>query len=100
MNAKFTRTIEDFTCEHCGAGAKGNGYTNHCPRCLWSKHVDNNPGDRENMCHGLMKPVGVEIKNGESVITHECQKCGAKKRNKSSINDDFDDILKLTPTLL
>ena len=42
----FTRKVEDFTCEHCGREVHGNGYTNHCPHCLHSKHVDVNPGDR------------------------------------------------------
>jgi len=92
----FTRTIEDFTCGHCGAQVSGNGYTNHCPRCLWSKHVDNNPGDRENPCSGLMKPVGVEPDGKEYIIIHQCETCGIKKRNKSSVNDDFDDIIKLS----
>lgn len=43
----FTKTVEDFICAHCGTHVRGNGYTNHCPECLWSKHVDNNPGDRD-----------------------------------------------------
>ena len=97
---KFTRTKEDFTCEHCGAQVKGDGYTNHCPRCLWSKHVDVNPGDRLNPCGGLMKPIAVEIERGQYIIVHQCQTCGAKKRNKASPHDDFEDILKLTPTAL
>ena len=33
----FTKKIEDFTCDHCGYNVKGKGYTNHCPKCLWSK---------------------------------------------------------------
>jgi hypothetical protein len=97
---KFTRTIEDFTCENCWTKVKGSGYTNHCPRCLWSTHVDINPGDRKNECLGMMKPVGVEIERGEYILIHECQKCGAKKRNKASAHDDFEDILKLTPAAL
>jgi hypothetical protein len=91
----FTRTIEDFTCEHCGAQVKGNGYTNHCPRCLWSKHVDVNPGDRLNNCTGMMKPTAVDIEQGEHVLVFKCEKCGAQKRNKASEHDDFDDILKI-----
>ena len=59
---KFQKHTEDFTCEHCGAFLQGNGYTNHCSRCLWSKHVDNSPGDRANSCRGLMKPIAVEPK--------------------------------------
>ena len=73
---KFQRTIEDFTCENCGFVNKGTGYTNHCPRCLWSKHVDINPGDRQSVCQGLMKPVQVEIKGQEYIIVHRCTKCG------------------------
>ncbi|MFN2146641.1 MAG: RNHCP domain-containing protein, partial [Anaerolineales bacterium] len=36
---KFQRRIEYFICEHCGAEVSGVGFTNHCPVCLWSKHV-------------------------------------------------------------
>ncbi|HYC79501.1 MAG TPA: RNHCP domain-containing protein, partial [Candidatus Binatia bacterium] len=54
----FQRTPENFVCENCGTKVSGNGYTNHCPNCLYSKHVDNNPGDRLNKCHGLMEPIG------------------------------------------
>ena len=60
---RFNRRIEDFTCEHCGTEVHGNGYTNHCPNCLWSKHVDINPGDRAADCGGLMEPIAVEIQN-------------------------------------
>ena len=58
---KFIKNIEDFTCEHCGAPVKGTGYTNHCPKCLWSKHEDVNPGDRASDCHGLMKPIDIGV---------------------------------------
>jgi hypothetical protein len=90
---KFTRTIEDFTCQHCGAKVLGNGYTNHCPLCLWSKHVDVNPGDRANECGGMMKPMGVEMEQGEFVILHKCEKCGSTKRNKTDKIDDLNKIL-------
>jgi rubrerythrin len=93
---KFTRTIENFTCEHCGAKVKGNGYTNHCPVCLYSKHVDINPGDRLNSCNGLMKPISVEIKSGEYILTQKCEKCGFEKKNKTVPEDNFEVILGLT----
>ena len=51
---KFIKVKEDFVCEHCGAEVKGDGYTNHCPKCLWSKHVDVHPGDRAAECGGMM----------------------------------------------
>lgn len=52
------------------------GYScrNHCPHCLYSKHVDINPGDREESCHGLLEPVGVEIDNKKGyVIIFKCK---------------------------
>jgi rubrerythrin len=97
---KFTRTKEDFACGHCGKLIKGNGYTNHCPHCLWSKHVDINPGDRQHICNGLMKPVEMDIEQGKYIIVHKCQNCGTVKRNKASPEDDFENILKLTPKAL
>ncbi len=96
---QFTRTIEDFVCEHCGFQVKGNGYTNHCPNCLWSKHVDINPGDRQAICGGLMEPVGVEIRSGEYILTHQCQKCGIKKKNKTVESDNFEALIKLSKAL-
>lgn len=95
MSSKFQRKIENFTCEHCGTVTIGNGYTNHCPHCLHSKHVDINPGDRACKCHGLMIPTSVETKKGGYVINFECQKCGSKKRNKSAANDNFEAILEI-----
>ncbi len=91
-NMSFTRTIENFTCEHCGAAVTGNGYTNHCPKCLWSKHVDVEPGDRAATCGGMMKPVQVSFIGGEYVITSVCEKCGHQKNNKAAPGDSTDTI--------
>ena len=96
---KFQRRKEDFVCEHCGATVEGSGYTNHCPVCLWSKHVDIHPGDRAATCGGMMWPTGIEVDKGEYIILHRCEKCGHKKRNKSSKNDDFNAILRLSTTV-
>lgn len=95
MIKRFQRKIEDFACENCREEVKGDGYTNHCPHCLWSKHVDINPGDRASLCGGLMEPVSKEIEKDEYVITHRCEKCGHEKRNKSAQEDDFDKILNI-----
>ena len=91
----FQRKIEDFTCEHCGVEVVGNGYTNHCPKCLWCKHVDVNPGDRASHCNGLMKPVGVEEQAGGYKIVHRCVTCGFERKNKMAENDAFDVALTL-----
>jgi len=91
----FKRVEEDFTCEHCSAHVTGTGYTNHCPRCLWSKHVDVTPGDRANECAGLMEPHSVEGTTDSYVITHRCTRCGALKRNKVMREDDLAAVVAL-----
>ena len=96
---QFQRNIEDFTCEHCGVEVKGNGYTNHCPKCLWSKHVDINPGDREAICKGLMEPVAVERSGDGYILTHKCVLCGYQKRNKTSGDDSSDALVTLAKSL-
>ena len=92
---RFQRTIEDFTCAHCSEPIIGDGYTNHCPKCLWSKHVDIHPGDRACKCDGLMKPIGVEIVRGEHDIVHKCVTCEVVRRNQAHPNDDFSILLKI-----
>ncbi len=91
------RTIEDFICEKCGTSVKGNGYTNHCPVCLWSKHVDKTPGDRAEECNGLMKPVGVEVNRGEiDRVIHRCQKCGFTRPAPVLPSDDREELIKIS----
>ncbi|NLF24658.1 MAG: RNHCP domain-containing protein [Deltaproteobacteria bacterium] len=92
---KFQRRVESFTCEHCGKHVQGNGYTNHCPACLWSKHVDINPGDRLEPCRGLLEPISAYIKAGEVIILHRCLVCKAERRNKSASGDNDEVIFNL-----
>lgn len=94
--ALFQRQTEDFDCDNCGFHVVGNGYTNHCPRCLCSKHVDVHPGDRASECHGLMYPVAYEHQNGSEYIVHECVKCHHVRRNKVSVNDSRDAVIALS----
>ena len=77
------------------------GYRNHCPTCLYSKHVDIIPGDRANPCQGLMQPIAVEYLPQKGwMIVHECERCGYIGRNKASLNeiqaDSFDLIIELS----
>lgn len=92
----FQRRKENFICGHCGFAVLGSGYTNHCPKCLYSKHVDIHPGDRAELCQGLMKPIAAEMDHGEYIITHRCESCRAVRKNKSVPEDDFEQIIKLT----
>lgn len=93
---KFIRKVENFICENCGKNIIGNGYTNHCPFCLYSKHVDINPGDRSCNCGGIMKPIEILQKNGEFVILHKCQKCGFERKNKIQEDDNIERIIEIS----
>ncbi len=92
---RFQRRDEDFTCAHCGASVKGSGYTNHCPKCLWSRHVDVNPGDRREPCNGMMEPFGVDTRGGTSLY-HRCQECGVVRKNRIAPDDSMELVAKLS----
>ncbi len=96
MSRRFERRRENFVCQHCGAYVEGNGYTDHCPHCLYSKHVDIHPGDRQADCGGLMEPVGLEIKGGEYRIKYRCQKCGYTHWVKADPKDDREVLISLS----
>lgn len=91
----FTRRREDFTCRRCGTAVRGTGYTNHCPRCLWSRHVDIHPGDRAAACGGAMEPAGALSEGGQLVLVHRCVACGHLRRNRCAADDDRDAVLGL-----
>ncbi len=91
----FQRRKESFRCEHCGAWVEGDGYTNHCPHCLWSKHVDVAPGDRAATCRGLMEPIAAVMEGDTYVIYHRCTRCGIMRRNRAAANDNFEVLVQL-----
>ena len=92
----FKKTLEDFVCEHCGAIVHGNGYTNHCPKCLWSKHVDLSPGDRAAVCGGMMEPILLEGTTDHYRIVHKCTVCGEQRSIKTAQNDDPAALIELS----
>ncbi len=98
VSRRFTRVLEDFTCEHCGQSVTGSGFTNHCPQCLFSKHVDVNPGDRAAGCGGLMRPVSVRYQKDAYQILHECERCGLRHPNKAAPRDNRDVLIALMAT--
>lgn len=89
---------EKFICENCENEVEKLGYSarDHCPYCLYSKHVDINPGDRANPCKGLLKPVGIEKFKDTYKIIYECTKCHETHKNVMAIDDDFDIIIELS----
>ncbi len=82
-------------CEHCGRHVKGDGYTNHCPQCLWSKHVDVNPGDRVAQCEGMMRPVALEGASPHYQIIHRCERCGITRPNVADESDSKEALLAI-----
>lgn len=93
----------NFKCLQCGAFVSadreqsGVNNRNHCPNCLWSRHVDlSKPGDRKCECKSRMEPVGLSIKQsikkygnekqGELMLIHRC--CGCEKFSINRIAAD------------
>lgn len=95
MSRRFQRRVEDFACANCGRKVAGDGYTNHCPHCLWSAHVDVHPGDRAETCGGLMRPLRVETQGGAWTLVHECTACRIVRRCKTATGDDREALLEL-----
>jgi hypothetical protein len=104
----------DLRCVHCGnfvsaevllAGVKNR---NHCPYCLWSRHVDLfEAGDRLSACKSPMRPVGLTFKirhkkyasvpngtvaNGELMLIHQCVTCESLSINRVAA-DDFPEVI-------
>jgi DNA-directed RNA polymerase subunit RPC12/RpoP len=101
FTAQGTNTA--FTCVHCASEVPplDNGsYRNHCPYCLYSLHVDINPGDRASECGGLLEPVGVDYNSKKGwVILHQCHRCGEVRRNKAALDDSVSDDFELIVSL-
>ena len=97
MEKRFKMIDEPFKCMVCGFDVKPLGYTarDHCPNCLSSRHVDNNPGDRLAGCEGVLKPIGIEKFKDTFKIIYRCEKCGKIKKNIMAKDDNFDLILKI-----
>jgi len=95
---RFTELDEAFTCENCHKEVKPLIYSSrdHCPYCLYSKHVDINPGDRNNPCKGLLKPIEIEKFKDTYKIVYKCQKCHKTHRNIMAKDDDMNQIILLS----
>ncbi len=84
---------DSFTCRVCGRlvtpNNAGSEHRNHCPNCLSSVHLDNEPGDRAADCGGVMESVGVWVrKSGEWAIIHRCKICGVFSSNRIAADDN------------
>lgn len=101
-----------FRCLHCGLDITCNPIIsgvqnrNHCPCCLWSRHLDFRvPGDRLSPCRAAMQPVGLTTKqspnkyardrDGEIMIIHQCIRCEKLVINRIAADDSPNDLLAL-----
>ncbi len=95
----------DFNCLHCrnfvsaGHLYAGVNNRNHCPHCLWSRHMDLfKAGDRMSACKAPMEPIGLTMKrvtkkypavtSGELMLVHLCTECERISINRIAADDD------------
>ena len=97
----FSKNDKSFICENCNKEVNPLNYTSrdHCQYCLYSKHVDINPGDRLNTCKGLLKPIGIEKYKDTYKIIYKCEKCKNTHKNIIAKDDDMNMIIKISNNL-
>lgn len=95
---RFNMIDEEFICENCNKKVHPLKYSarDHCPYCLYSKHVDINPGDRKNSCKGLLNPLGIEKFKDTYKIIYRCEKCNITHKNIMAKDDDMNLIIELS----
>ena len=111
MRTYFNQTFGDFKCVHCRNHVSADNLLsgvqnrNHCPYCLWSRHLDlYESGDRLAACKSPMKPVGLSLKKtkkkygkdqGELMLVHLCEECGKVSVNRIAADDIADHIYEI-----
>ena len=90
----FIMINEEFECENCFQKVSPHPESsarNHCPFCLFSKHLDDIfPWDRLSECNSLMEVVDLDYKKNKwYMIKHRCTKCGKEILNKLASDDNF-----------
>lgn len=103
---------QTFTCVQCrlpitcAPQVAGVLNRNHCPGCLWSRHMDwRTPGDRRSSCRAPMEPVGLTTRrsrnkyaaerDGELMLIHRCAGCGRLVINRVAADDSAEAMLAL-----
>jgi hypothetical protein len=101
--------VKVFNCAHCHGlvhsvpALSGVQNRDHCPYCLWSRHLDMyRPGDRLSACKSLMQPIGLTTKHirkkygsgcGELMLIHVCCECRALSINRIAADDDPEEVM-------
>jgi hypothetical protein len=98
---RYKKREEVFKCKHCRRFVcplpSGGSHRNHCPFCLYSRHVDGREsGDRMSCCGASMEPIGrFQRAKGEYVIVHRCLGCEFERFNRIAADDDFELVMSL-----
>jgi hypothetical protein len=109
---RHERKTGGFTCSHCATFVSintemGTEHRNHCNACLWSKHVDNKPGDRASECQSGMEPIAVTLKikgtdkytgvqkSADVMLVHRCTGCDVHIINRIAADDSVLGILSV-----
>ncbi len=111
MKHLFDTQTSDFKCKHChnyvstDPGLSGVNNRNHCPYCLWYKHLDlYASGDRLAACKSEMRPIALTFKRtskkygqqkGELMLVHQCTDCGSISINRIAADDNDERILEI-----
>ncbi|MDD5367806.1 MAG: RNHCP domain-containing protein [Anaerolineaceae bacterium] len=107
-----TQAEDGFRCRHCGVFVSSAVWLagvlnrNHCPYCLWSRHLDlYQPGDRLSACQAPMRPAGLSHKQtqkkyasarlGELLLVHVCTGCSGVSINRLAADDDVETVLQV-----
>lgn len=111
---RYRKSIQNpgdgFRCAYCKAyvhtipALSGVQNRNHCPYCLWSRHLDlAQPGDRSSACKATMQPIGLTAKrvkdkygftrSGELMLVHRCSQCGRVSINRIAADDSTDGLM-------
>jgi len=102
------QTEAGFHCNYCQAYVSAVSFLsgvrnrNHCPYCLWSRHLDlYAAGDRLAACKSPMEPIGLTLKatckkygpgQGELMLIHLCTDCKRLSINRIAADDDPETI--------
>ena len=104
-HSAYALSSGDFKCTHCHSPVSalpelsGVRNRNHCPYCLWSRHLDwQRAGDRLSACKAPMQPLGLALKQrrkryapaqgGELMLIHQCSACGKLSLNRIAADDN------------
>ena len=103
-----SQTDGGFLCKLCNVYVSSTTFLsgvqnrNHCPYCLWSRHLDlYTTGDRLSACKSPMKPIGLTTKatnkkygsdRGELMLIHLCTDCESLSINRIAADDDPETI--------